>query len=134
MFGAAAATARPRWRSIRCLPKVAAWAELPRAQVTTKRGALRCSRAESSASGFARPGPCRRPAPGRSRSSLAMRAAILLMGVSCGGRAGGVACQLQRAFQRVALWLAQVALGAAGEPFFDERRKPAGERQPFHTE
>src|SRR4051812_13899158 len=38
MFGAEAATGTPRYSSIRCLAKVAACAELPRAQVTTTRG------------------------------------------------------------------------------------------------
>ena len=38
MLGAAAATGTPRYSSIRCFAKVAACAELPRAQVTTTEG------------------------------------------------------------------------------------------------
>jgi len=51
MLGAAGATGMPKWRSIRNLAKVAAWPELPRAQVTTTCGGLRCNRAASSANG-----------------------------------------------------------------------------------
>ncbi len=45
MLGAASATGMPRWRSNRCLAKVAACAELPRAQVTTSCGGRRSRRA-----------------------------------------------------------------------------------------
>src|SRR5262245_2158770 len=72
MLGAAAATERPRWRSIRCLPNVAACAELPRAQVTTNCGGLRLSRASNSFSGAARQWAWRSTASGASRNSTAM--------------------------------------------------------------
>ena len=52
-------TGMPRWRSIRCLPKVAACAELPRAQVTTTLRRLapqRAPRARRSAAASAAPG------------------------------------------------------------------------------
>src|SRR4051794_31095089 len=72
MFGAEAATGTPRYSSIRCLAKVAACAELPRAQVTTTEGGLRCRRATSSATGRASRSAWRRTESGASRSSAAM--------------------------------------------------------------
>src|SRR5215510_4930573 len=72
ILGAAAATGIPRCRSNRCLANVAAWAELPRAQVTTRLGLVRCDHPISDASGSARASACRRKASGASRSSLAI--------------------------------------------------------------
>src|SRR5579875_3082593 len=51
MPGAAAATGMPRYRSKRCLAKLAACAELPRAQVMASSGGRRLSRARRSSSG-----------------------------------------------------------------------------------
>ena len=112
MFGAAAATGIPRWRSIRCLAKVAACAELPLAQVTTTSGGRRVSRAISSASGAARLSAWQRTAAGASRNSAAMPAPDVFMPKNFLGRAWpsrharqrlrGRARNLQRSFQCVA--------------------------------
>src|SRR5262245_47943852 len=72
MLGAAAATGIPRCRSKRCLAKVAAWAELPRAQVTTRLGPVRRDHSLRAARGPASASACRRTASGASRSSLAI--------------------------------------------------------------
>ena len=73
MLGAAAATGMPRVRSMRCLPKVAACAELPLAQVTTTCGRWRRRCRTSSASGARRLSAWRATASGASRISAAMR-------------------------------------------------------------
>src|SRR5258706_11159884 len=64
MLGAAAATGMPRWRSIACLAKAAAWAELPRATVTTTCGGFTLRRRTSSRMGSASLNSCRATASG----------------------------------------------------------------------
>src|SRR5215469_11865370 len=73
MTGAAGATGNLRRRSIRCLAKAAACAELPRAQVTTSAGGLRASRPASSLSGRTSACSWRATASGASRSSASTR-------------------------------------------------------------
>jgi N-acetylmuramic acid 6-phosphate etherase len=80
MLGAASATGIPRCRSIRHFPKVAALAELPRAQVTTTRGGEFLSKATSLVRGRASVSDWRRTASGASRSSVAISGPLLLLG------------------------------------------------------
>ena len=80
MLGAASATGIPRCRSIRYFPKVAALAELPRAQVTTTRGGEFLSKAPSLVRGRASVSDWRRTTSGASRSSVAISSPLLLLG------------------------------------------------------
>src|ERR1700744_1849709 len=72
IFGAAAATGMPRYRSIECLAKVAACAELPRAQVTANPGDRRTRLVTSSVRGTAISLACRETAADASRNSAAV--------------------------------------------------------------
>src|SRR5262245_34458553 len=75
MEGAADAVRIPRRVSSRYLAKVAAWSELPRAQVTTARGeSLRSSRPSSSAASRLR-ASCERTTPAASPASRCIRVA-----------------------------------------------------------
>ena len=80
MLGAASATGAPMVRSIRCLPYVAACAELPRAHVTTTCGGRRLRQATSSLRGCASASVCRATASGACATSLAMRDCKRVMG------------------------------------------------------
>src|SRR5215510_4272824 len=77
-FGAKAPTGMPRWRSSRCLPNVAAWAELPRAHVSTKLGAFRLTQRRSSSSGGCSSMGWRRTASGPFCHSASIFARMLL--------------------------------------------------------
>src|ERR1700688_821821 len=79
MLGAAGATGMPRCRSMACLAKAAAWAELPRAAVTTTRGGLALSRRTSAPKGPARFLSWRATASGASRISVAIWEAGLVV-------------------------------------------------------
>ncbi len=79
IFGAAAATGTPRWRSIRCLANVAACADEPLAQVTTTSGRRARSRAINAVSGAARLRACRSTAAAAWCNSPCMPAAIGVM-------------------------------------------------------
>jgi hypothetical protein len=81
MLGAAAATGSPKYRPIRCLPKVAAYAELPRPQVTTTRGWSFLSDLQSSLRGPLSTSDWRDSTSGDSRSSAAINSSSLLTGV-----------------------------------------------------
>src|SRR4029453_5441326 len=116
MLGAAAATGIPRCRSNRFLANVAAWAELPRAQVTTRRGSVRRDHRIRAASGPASAPACRRTASGASRSSLYIwssvativhvrRLQISLPVLGCDAR------KLNGAVKGVAGWLDQMQAG-----------------------
>src|SRR5262245_12715010 len=78
MLGAAAATGIPRCRSMRCLPKLAAYAELPRAHVTTTRGGRSLSDAQSRLNGRPSSSDWRDTTSGDSRSSAAINCSPLL--------------------------------------------------------
>src|SRR5215470_8324852 len=71
ILGAAAATGSPRWSSRRCLAKVPACAELPRAHVTTTRGGARRRRADSSLTEPANSLSCRSITSGTEATSRA---------------------------------------------------------------
>src|ERR1700704_6124408 len=79
MLGAASATGIPRCRSIRYFPKVAALAELPRAQVTTTRGGEFLSKAASLGGGRGSVSDWRRTASGASRNSVAISRPLLFL-------------------------------------------------------
>src|SRR3990172_3790871 len=79
MLGAASATGIPRCRSIKYFPKVAALAELPRAQVTTTRGGEFLSKAASLVRVRASVSDWRRTASGASRSSVAISRPLLFL-------------------------------------------------------
>src|SRR6266404_2788016 len=81
-FGAKAPTGMPRWRSSRCLPNVAAWAELPRAHVRTKLGGFRLMQRTSSSSAGCSSIGWRRTASGPFRHSASMLARMSLTGVA----------------------------------------------------
>src|SRR4051794_31935854 len=81
MLGAAAATGSPKYRSIRCLPKVAAYAELPRPQVTTTRGWSFLSDLQSSLTGPLSSSDWRDSTSGDSRSSAAINSFSPLTGI-----------------------------------------------------
>jgi len=83
-LGAKAPTGMPRWRSIRCLANVAAWAELPRALVRTKLGGSRLRQRRSSASGAASALSCRRTASGLFCQSASMLTRLSLTGIAPG--------------------------------------------------
>ena len=73
MLGAAAQTGMPNWCSIRCLQNVAAWAELPRAHVTTSCGGLLSSRPTSSRTGRSTAASCRNSTSGTAAISRAIQ-------------------------------------------------------------
>src|SRR6266480_6085877 len=81
-FGAKAPTGMPRWRSSRCLPNVAAWAELPRAHVRTKPGGLRLMQRRSSSSGGCSSVGWRRTASGPFCHSASILARMSLTGTA----------------------------------------------------
>src|SRR5437868_3980090 len=125
MFGAIAATGMPRCNSIRCFAKVAACAELPRAQVTANCGGRDLSRATSSLSGAAKACCCRRTASGASRNSLAMPMSRLHAGIGFGADR---LHQSQRARQCIALRHDEVLPGLRREPALEMRREAADQR------
>src|SRR5262249_43596132 len=88
-LGANAPTGMPRCRSSRCFPNVAAWAELPRAQVSTKLGGCRLTRCSSSASGACNACGCRRTASGLVCHSASMLTRLSLTGSASIRQRGG---------------------------------------------
>src|SRR5437660_1578719 len=90
----------PSCNSIWCFAKVAACAELPRAQVTANCGGRDLSRATSAPSGAAKACCCRRTASGASRNSSAIPMSRLHAGIGFGADR---LRQSQRARQRIAL-------------------------------
>src|SRR6478672_2769171 len=88
---------------MRCFPKVAAWAELPLAQVTTTLGSRRWRRERSWPRGWANSIACRARMVGASSISSAMEERRLAMRWLRLRREthGFRACQLQRAVERV---------------------------------
>src|SRR6059058_1122990 len=125
MFGAIAATGMPRCNSIWCFAKVAACAELPRAQVTANCGGRDLSRATSAPSGAAKACCCRRTASGASRNSSAIPMSRLHAGIGFGADR---LRQSQRARQRIALRRDEVLPGLRLEPALEMRREAAGQR------
>ena len=78
MLGAAAATGIPKCRSIRCFAKLAAYAELPRAHVTTTRGGLALSKLQSWCRGRLSSSDWRDTTWGDSRNSAAINISPLI--------------------------------------------------------
>src|SRR5436305_4171427 len=129
MFGAIAATGMPRCTSMTCFAKVAACAELPRAQVTTSRGGDDLSRMTNSRSGPVSASCCRRTAAGASRNSSAMPM-LRLQGEGSGFRPS----QVQGARQRISLRCDEVLPGLRCKPTFELRPQTAEKRETLGSE
>src|ERR1043166_1431072 len=127
MFGAAAATGMPRYRSNRCLPTVAAWAELPRAQVTMTRGSMRVRRWQTSASGRSSARACPATASGASAISWLIRLMGELGDDPQGGGFG--AGKREGAAERVAARWRETLARRIGKPRLDRFGETAHETQ-----
>src|ERR1700704_1936541 len=133
MLGAASATARPRLRSMLCLANTAAWAELPRAQVTTRSGGLRVRRATNSFSGSDRAFSCRRTISGASLISAVMRASASDIAhrsaFRCDERFAFGACESQSAADRVGGRRHEMLSHACGKKRLDFIGEAADQRE-----
>src|SRR6185295_6212527 len=134
MLGAASATARPRLRSMLCLAKTAACAELPRAHVTTNCGGFFLSRATNSTIGAASKSFCRRTISGASLISAVMRASCADIALCLGRHCCFLARESERAGDSIGERRREILSHAWREIGFDLLRESADERESERAE